>query len=95
MVEERVLVPNSPSARPEQFPQAPKTLNTSGADLPAASGNPDVPNGPTEIVVRPTGLRHGRWEAPAWAFWTIGATVVVLAALYALFRLGYLRKRAQ
>lgn len=89
-----MLVPNSPSAPPEQFPQAPKTLNRSAAGMPSASASGDVPTGPTEIVVRPTGLRHGKWEAPAWAFWTMGVVVVVLAALYALTRLGYLRRKA-
>jgi len=49
---------------------------------------------PTEIVIRPHGLRHGKWEAPAWAFWTIGGLIVVLALAYALVRLGYVRKKA-
>jgi len=44
--------------------------------------------GPTEIVIRPTGLRHGKWEAPQWAFWTMGAIVVALAIVYALIRVG-------
>jgi hypothetical protein len=44
--------------------------------------------GPSEIVIRPTGLRHGRWEAPQWAFWTMGAIVLVFALLYLLVRLG-------
>jgi len=35
---------------------------------------------PTEIVVRPAGLRHGRWEAPTWAFYAM-AGVLVLGAL--------------
>jgi hypothetical protein len=47
-----------------------------------------VDTGPTEIVIRPTGLRHGKWEAPQWAFWTMGAIVVVLAIVYALIRIG-------
>jgi len=91
----RVLVPASPSARPEAFPQAPPTLNRSAADMPvapSASASASAPEA-TEIVVRPSGLRHGRWEAPAWAFWTFGALVVVLAGVYALARLGFLRKR--
>ena len=44
--------------------------------------------GPTETVVRPTGLRHGRFEAHEWAFWTMGAIIVVAAVLYGLVRVG-------
>lgn len=89
----RVLVPASPSARPESFPSAPSTLNRSAMPSPSSSGAVDTAHAPTVVVVRPTGLRHGRWEAPAWAFWTAGALVVVLVAVYALGRLGYLRKK--
>ena len=94
---QRVLVPASPSAPPqEQFPQAPKALNRSAAELGTTSASADTAaagsSGPTEVVVRPTGLRHGRWEAPEWAFWTMGAVVVLLAAVYVLTRLAS-RKR--
>jgi hypothetical protein len=65
--------------------------------MPAASSMPTATvsgtEGPTEFVIRPTGLAHGRWEAPAWAFWTMGAIVVALAVFYALGRLGYVRKK--
>jgi hypothetical protein len=46
--------------------------------------------GPTEEVVRPTGLRHGRFEAREWAFWTMGAIVLVAAIFYGLVRVGIL-----
>lgn len=46
---------------------------------------------PTEIVVRPAGLRHGRWEAPAWAFYVMAGVVVVGALLTLLIRLRVLR----
>jgi len=59
--------------------------------MPSAMGTIEAP---TEIVIRPHGLRHGKWEAPAWAFWTIGGLIVVLALAYALVRLGYVRKKA-
>lgn len=49
--------------------------------------------GPTDIVVRPSGLRHGRWEAPQWAFWTMGSLFIVAALVYALYRLGYFRRK--
>lgn len=84
-------VTSGPTA-PEQFPQAPKALNRGAADMPSANAAA-TSAGPTEIVVRPKGLRHGRWEAPEWAFWTIGATVLVLAAIYVLVRLGYVGKK--
>ena len=95
---QRVLAPVSPSAQPNgQFPQAPKALNRSAAELGTTSASADTAApgsslGPTELVVRPTGLRHGRWEAPEWAFWTIGAVVVLLSAVYVLTRLAS-RKR--
>ena len=85
------LVTSGPTA-PEQFPQAPKALNRAGADMPSASAA-TTSAGPTEIVVRPNGLRHGRWEAPEWVFWSIGAAVLVLAAIYVLARLGYVGKK--
>lgn len=94
----RVLVPAAPSARPEAFPAAPTALNRSAADVPMASASTQAmatatTEQPSDIVLRPKGLRHGRWEAPSWAFWTVGGLVVVLALAYALTRLGYFRKR--
>ena len=80
-------IPPTPTS---SFRAAPSALNREAADLPAlpsaSAGNVDT--GPTEIVIRPTGLRHGKWEAPQWAFWTMGAIVVVLAIVYALIRIG-------
>jgi hypothetical protein len=61
--------------------------------MPSAQGSAADVEGPTEFVIRPTGLRHGRWEAPSWAFWSAGAIVLVLVAFYALARLGYIRKK--
>jgi hypothetical protein len=49
--------------------------------------------GPTETVIRPTGLRHGRFEAHEWAFWMMGAIVVLAAVFYALVRAGLIRKK--
>jgi hypothetical protein len=46
---------------------------------------------PTEIVVRPAGLRHGRWEAPTWAFYAMAGVIVVGAIITLLFRLRILR----
>jgi hypothetical protein len=82
----------SASVRPLEAPSA---LNRAAADMPspAATAALDASAGPTEIVVRPSGLRHGRWEAPQWAFWTVGSVVVVLAVVYALARLGYFGKK--
>jgi hypothetical protein len=48
---------------------------------------------PQEVVLRPHGLRHGRWEAPQWAFWTAMGLVLVLALAYGLVRLGYFRRK--
>jgi hypothetical protein len=81
------------------FRSAPATLNREAAELPSASAMPaEASEGsgdrPSEIVIRPTGLRHGKWEAPAWAFWTAGGLVMVCALVYALFRLGYFRRKA-
>ena len=46
---------------------------------------------PTEIVVRPAGLRHGRWEAPAWTFYAMAGVIVVVALTVLLVRLRILR----
>jgi hypothetical protein len=47
---------------------------------------------PTETVTRPDpGLARGKWEAPAWVFWTILAVATIAAALYVLRRMGILR----
>jgi hypothetical protein len=84
------IPPNATPSPTGSFRPAPSALNREAADLPAlpsaSAGNVDT--GPTEIVIRPTGLRHGKWEAPQWAFWTMGAIVVLLALVYALIRLG-------
>lgn len=57
--------------------------------MPASSalGMP-TDTGPTETVIRPTGLRHGRFEAHEWAFWMVGAIVVLAAIFYGLVRVG-------
>jgi hypothetical protein len=48
----------------------------------------------TEVVTRPDpGLARGRWEAPAWVFWVLLGIVVLGAAGYLLFRMGYLTRR--
>lgn len=91
--------PPSPQPVPTgSFRAAPAALNREAADMPAASAMPSAMtneiDGPTEFVIRPRGLQHGRWEAPAWAFWSAGAIVLVLVAFYALARLGYIRKKA-
>jgi hypothetical protein len=54
--------------------------------MPEASAT--ATSGPTEEVIRPTGLRHGRFEAHEWAFWTMGAIVLVAAIFYGLVRVG-------
>ncbi len=77
---------------------APSAINREAAGLPSASSStgvwqPESASGPTEIVVRPKGLRHGVFEAPKWAFWTTASLVLVAGVVYALFRLGFLRRR--
>jgi hypothetical protein len=89
------VVPAAPATG--SFRAAPSALNREAADLPASSSMPasaGTLDGPTEIVIRPHGIRHGRWEAPAWAFWTAGGIVLALALAYALVRLGYIRRKA-
>ncbi len=56
----------------------------------AAAGSRAAPaDTATEIVTRPDpGLARGKWEAPAWVFWTILALVIVSAAAYVLHRAG-------
>ena len=63
--------------------------------MPSASASVDTTatEMPREDVIRPTGRRHGRWEAPSWAFWTAGTLVLVLAIAYALMRTGYLTRK--
>ncbi len=83
-------VPPAP-APTSSFRAAPSALNREAADLPEANASASamaIDNAPTELVVRPKGLRHGKWEAPAWAFWAIGAVVIALAIVYALGRVG-------
>ena len=50
---------------------------------------------PTETVVRPGGLRHGRWEAPPWAFYVMAGVLLVVALTTLLFRLRVLRLPAR
>ena len=78
--------------------EAPSAINREAAGLGAPSASawqPESASGPSEIVIRPKGLQHGVWEAPRWAFWTVAAMVVVAAAVYALVRLGVLKRRAR
>ncbi len=86
-----VLASRIPPSPAGSFRAAPTALNREGADMPATSATASsgtLATGPTEEVIRPTGLRHGRWEAPQWAFWTAGAVIIVFALFYALVRLG-------
>jgi hypothetical protein len=83
-----------PSMRPLTAPSAINRA-AAGLDGSASAWPAETSVGPTEIVVRPKGLRHGLWEAPRWAFWTVATMVVVAAALYALARLGVLRRKAR
>ena len=46
---------------------------------------------PTETVVRPGGLRHGRWEAPSWAFYVMAGVIVAVALFTLMVRLRVLR----
>jgi len=62
--------------------------STGAAD--AARPDPHAVPTATEIVTRPDGLRRGVWEGKPWIFWTVGILVVVVAALWALRRLGVL-----
>ncbi len=83
--------PATPPAPTSSFREAPSALNREAAGIPdtaTSSMTGSVDTGPREIIVRPTGLRHGRWEAPAWAFWTIGGVVLALAIVYTLGRVG-------
>ncbi len=65
--------------------QAPPASSSAAAPPPAA---PEA----TEVVIRPHGLAHGRWEAPAWSFYVAGGLVVVGALTYALLRLLAVRR---
>jgi hypothetical protein len=48
----------------------------------------------TEIVHRPEpGLRRGKWEAPAWAFWTAGGVIVLLAAAFVVLHFLLQKKK--
>ncbi len=82
--------PQTTPAPTGSFRPAPSALNREAADLPAlpSSSAATASTGPTEVVIRPTGLRHGKWEAPQWAFWTVGAIVVFFAVVYALVRMN-------
>lgn len=91
----RAVIPQPTPAPPSSFRAAPSALNREAAEVPsaAAADTIAVEEQPREIIIRPTGLRHGKWEAPPWAFWTASALVLGLAIVYALVRLGYLRKK--
>ena len=92
MVCRAAVIPPPPSG---SFRPAPSALNREAAEVPSASAGLDTTTTemPRESVIRPTGLRHGRWEAPSWAFWTAGTLVLVLSVVYALTRLGYLSRK--
>lgn len=74
---------SAPSDSIDVAAPAPAPYDSIGVAAPAPA--------PTEIVVRPTGLRHGRWEAPAWAFYVMAGVLVVGAVLALLVRLRVLR----
>jgi hypothetical protein len=43
----------------------------------------------TEIIHRPDpGLARGKWEAPTWAFWVMGAVALLFALGYLGIRIG-------
>jgi hypothetical protein len=65
------------------------------ASLAPREPQPVLPSAPAEIVHRPDPgtLGRGAWEAPAWSFYVSAAVVVVAAALYAVVRLGWARRR--
>ena len=91
MVCRATVIPPPPAG---SFRPAPSALNREAAELPPAeaSATDTTTEMPRESVIRPTGLRHGRWEAPSWAFWTAGSLVLVLSIVYALMRMGYLSR---
>lgn len=68
---------------------APSALNREAAALPSSSAAPVA--SVTEIVERPDGLRRGKWEAQPWVFYSIASIAVVMAVIYALFRVGVIR----
>lgn len=48
----------------------------------------------TETVQRPDpGLARGRWEAPAWVFWGALGVIVLGAAAYLVYRMGYVARK--
>jgi len=63
----------------------PSALNREAASLPSASAAP-ASSAPTEIVVRPDGLRHGKWEAPHGFFSFAGTLAYVGVVAYFAFR---------
>jgi hypothetical protein len=58
---------------------------SSSATAAPASSVEIVPSKPGE------GLKRGKFEAPAWAFWVALAAILVVSTLYLLRRLGVLR----
>jgi hypothetical protein len=60
----------------------------------SASAAPAAPTSSVEIipVKQGEGMKRGKWEAPAWAFWAILAVVLVGSTLYLLRRLGLLSR---
>jgi hypothetical protein len=83
--------PPAPTPSPESsFRAAPSALNREAmsADPYASAYVNPVDTQPSELVIRPKGLRHGKWEAPAWAFWAVGGAILLFAIVYALGRVG-------
>jgi len=67
----------------------PLSNSSAGAPSPAGAASASAAPTATEIVHRPDpGLARGKWEAPTWAFYVLGAVAILFALVYLGVKIG-------
>jgi hypothetical protein len=69
----------------------PQDASPASSSLASSAGDASITAAeqkPNEWVTRPTGLRRGVWEGPAWLFGVVAGVLVAVAIAYAIYRIG-------